>query len=166
MYLSDLFKSDLKDSKSLVKEPFTSTFTSSPSAPAPVPIHQLFSISYSESVSTASVNQEQNKPLDNTDSILIKIPSYGQPTKSANVSKVPSDLEQVRSLNAKYLQVINQINEELIKLKTDTLKTTAENASLKKENNDLSNKVSELSNALMNVVKQNKNLSRALGIRS
>jgi CRISPR-associated protein Cas8b1/Cst1 subtype I-B len=164
MSLSDLFKSNLKDSKPLVKKPITSA--SSTSAPAPVPMHQLFSINHSEPVADASVNQEQNKYLDNVASLLSLKPSNGQPTKSANVSKVPSDLEQVRTLNAKYIQVINQINEELMKLKTDSLKTTAENASLKKENNDLSNKVSELSNALMNVVQQNKSLSRALGIRS
>ena len=53
-----------------------------------------------------------------------------------------------------------------MKLKSDATKTNAENASLKKENNDLSKKVSELSNAVLNVVQQNKTLSRALGLRS
>jgi hypothetical protein len=140
------------------------------------------------SYATAAVNQEeQNKDLTGVPSLLsfklTNVPSRSstpvpsrsstpvpsrdvQPTESVNVSKGASDLEQVRSLNTKYIQVINQINEELMKLKSDATKTTAENASLKTQNKDLSNKISELSNAVLNVVQQNKTLSRALGLRS
>jgi hypothetical protein len=142
MNMLDLFKSNGKDSKPLESR----TSSSKPNqlnASAPVPIHQLFSMNHSKPV---VVNQEKN----------VNVPS----------NESASDLDQVRSLNVKYIQVINQINEELTKLKSDATKTTAENASLKKENNELSNKVSELSKAVLNVVQQNKTLSRALGLRS
>ncbi len=126
----------------------------------------------------AENQEEQSKNLSSNPSLL-SFKRDVQPTENANVSKGESDFVQVKQLNAKYIQVINEINEELTKLKSeaartsaenaslksDAVKTSAENADLKKENNDLSNKVSELSNAILNVVQQNKTLSHALGLR-
>lgn len=154
MSIVDLFNSKLNDTKPLAKK------TSNVSAP--VPMHQLFSKNHNEPVAVAEPDVQSLLSLK-----LVNVPSHNnKPVESEDVSKVASDLEHVRSLNAKYIQVINQINEELMKLKSDATKTNAENASLKKENNDLSKKVSELSNAVLNVVQQNKTLSRALGLRS
>ncbi len=185
MSLSDLFKLNLKECKPLVKK------TPNVSNKAkPIPIQQLFSTKHS--VPVAVNKEEQSKNLSSVPSLL-SFKREVQPTENANVSKGESDLDQVKQLNAKYIQVINEINEELTKLKSeaarttaenaslksdavkttaenaslksDAVKTTAENAELKKENNDLSNKVSELSNAILNVVQQNKTLSHALGLR-
>jgi hypothetical protein len=185
MNVSDLFKSNLKDKKPLEKRPSSSSTSNKLNqTSAPVPMHQLLSIKLPEPVAVAVA-----EPVADTEPVavaiaepvavaehnvpsllsfkLANVPSRdNEPIKSSNLSKVTSDTDHVRSLNAKYIQVINQINEELMKLKTDAIKTTAENASLKKENNELSNKVSELSNAVLNVVQQNKTLSRALGLRS
>ncbi len=153
MSLSDLFKLNLEECKPLVKKtPDTNKAKS-------IPIHQLFSINPSEPVAAAVNQEEQNKHVSAVPSLLSFKPAISRDVKPT------SELEQVKSLNAKYLQVINQINEELTKVKSDATKTTVENASLKKENNDLNNKVSELSNAVLNVVQQNKTLSRALGLR-
>jgi hypothetical protein len=154
MSIVDLFNSNLNDTKPLAKK------TSNVSAP--VPMHQLFSKNHNEPVAVAEPS--------NPSSLLFKlsnVPSNNNKlVETEDDSQVTSNVEHVRSLNAKYIQVINQINEELMKLKSDATKINAENASLKKENNDLSKKVSELSNAVLNVVQQNKTLSRALGLRS
>ena len=148
MSIVDLFNSNLNDTKPLAKK------TSNVSAP--VPMHQLFSKNHNEPDVQSLLSSK-----------LVNVPSRNNKlVESQGVSEDASDLEHVRSLNAKYIQVINQINEELMKLKSEATKTNAENASLKKENNDLSKKVSELSNAVLNVVQQNKTLSRALGLRS
>jgi hypothetical protein len=78
------------------------------------------------------------------------------------VNKLEVDVEKIRELNSKYLQVINEVNEELLKLKTETPKKIN---LLEEENKLLSQKILELSNALVNAVNQNKNLTRALAFR-
>jgi len=78
------------------------------------------------------------------------------------VNKLEVDVEKIRELNSKYLQVINEVNEELLKIKTETPRKIN---LLEDENKQLSQKVIELSNALVNAVNHNKNLTRALVFR-
>jgi len=77
------------------------------------------------------------------------------------VHKLEVDVDKLRELNMKYLQVINDVNEELLKIKTETPRKIN---MLEEENNKLSQKVVELSNALVNAINQNKTLSRALAM--
>jgi hypothetical protein len=79
------------------------------------------------------------------------------------VQKLENDIDKLRELNMKYLQVINEVNEELLKIKTETPRKINV---LEDENNKLSQKVVELSNALVNAINQNKTLSRALALKS
>jgi hypothetical protein len=78
------------------------------------------------------------------------------------VNKLEVDVDKLRELNMKYLQVINDVNEELLKIKTETPRKIN---LLEEENNKLSQKVVELSNALVNAKNHNKTLSRALTMR-
>jgi len=80
--------------------------------------------------------------------------------------QVQVELEQVKSLNAKYLQVINEINEELMNVKANEGKNSSSVAEVTKEKETLAVKVEELTKALLNVIQQNKLLSRALGLRA
>jgi hypothetical protein len=62
--------------------------------------------------------------------------------------------------------VINQINEELMTARSNEGKSAAAVVSNSKERDELRSKVEELTKALVNLISQNKLLSRALGLRS
>ena len=169
MSVADLFQKNLKDIKPLtsLKNAAYAPYKAASASVNLVSMDKLFSSSAHANVSAPSGDVASLLSFK-----LANVPSVSKPElgrditekASEDVSNVKAELEQVKALNSKYLEVINQINEELLKVKSET-KSVNENAFLAKENKDLKGKVTELSNAIINLVQQNKTLSRALGLR-
>lgn len=138
--------------------------------PAPIPVANLFSmkIENCKPVKVESENVEQ-KVKEVIVEKIIEVPKEVIVEKivrdESALLQVQVELEQVKTLNAKYLQVINQINEELMNVKANEGKNSTNLAEITKEKDQLVSKVDELTKALHNVIHQNRLLSRALGLR-
>ncbi len=143
--------------------------------PAPIPVANLFSMKMEtckptcKPVKVESENVEQ-KVKEVIVEKIIEVPKEVIVEKivrdESALLQVQVELEQVKTLNAKYLQVINQINEELMNVKANEGKNSTNLAEITKEKDQLVSKVDELTKALHNVIHQNRLLSRALGLRS
>ena len=137
---------------------------------APIPVANLFSMKMEtcKPVKVESENVEQ-KVKEVIVEKIIEVPKEVIVEKivrdESALLQVQVELEQVKALNAKYLQVINQINEELMNVKANEGKSSTSVAEVTKEKDQLVSKVDELTKALHHVIHQNRMLSRALGLR-
>jgi hypothetical protein len=156
MSISNLFKSGNLDeikakSNALKPEPLKNL---QPTGPTPIPVANLLT-SKVELPQPPVVNQKVREV------IVEKIVR-----DESAILQAKAEVEQIKTLNAKYLQVINQLNDELMTVKTNDGKNSIAAAEALKEKDALNAKIEELTKALLNVINQNKLLSRALGMRS
>ena len=114
-----------------------------------------------EELMTLKLNESKNSTPVVVEKVVEKVVR-----DDAALLKSQAELEQVKLMNSKYLQVINHSNEELMTARSNEGKNAAAVVSISKERDELSSKVEELTKALLNVISQNKLLSRALGLRS
>lgn len=170
MSISSLFKTgnldDIKPKLKINPTPITSQA---------IPVANLFSLKIEAptpaKVQTTASNPKVNEVIGEVPKEVI-VERIVEVPKEVIVERIVQDesarveLEQVKALNAKYLQVINQMNEELMTVKTNEGKNLNAVAEAVKEKEGLISKVDELTKALLNVITQNKLLSRALGLRS
>jgi len=139
--------------------------------PAPIPVATLLSMKIENSIPVkVQSNSVESKVKEVIVEKIVEVPKEVIVEKivrdESALLQVQVELEQVKSLNAKYLQVINEINEELMNVKANEGKNSSSVAEVTKEKETLAVKVEELTKALLNVIQQNKLLSRALGLRA
>jgi len=156
MSISNLFKSgNLNEIKANSRAPKPETLVNlKPSGPTPIPVANLLT-SKVELPQAPVVNQRVREV------IVEKIVR-----DESAILQAKAEVEQIKTLNAKYLQVINQLNDELMTVKTNEGKKSITASEALKEKDALNAKIEELTKALLNVINQNKLLSRALGMRS
>jgi hypothetical protein len=172
MSISSLFKSgnldEIKPKLSNIPTPLV--VSTSEQTTTPIPVAQLFLLNNDAPVKSSESKSVDSKVKEIIVERIVEVP------KEIIIEKIVRDesallhaqveLEQVKSLNGKYLQVINQINEELMTVKANEGKNSAVAVDAVKEKEVLVAKIEELTKALVNVINQNKLLSRALGMRS
>ena len=156
MSISNLFKSgNLNEIKAKSSEPQPEPLVNlKPSGPTPIPVANLLT-SKVELPHPPVVNERIREV------IVEKIVR-----DESAILQAKAEVEQIKTLNAKYLQVINQLNDELMTVKTNEGKKSITASEALKEKDALNAKIEELTKALLNVINQNKLLSRALGMRS
>ena len=143
----------------------------------PIPVANLFSLKF-EAPTVAKVQniaptaaKVQNitanpKVKETIVERIVEVPKEVIVERIVKDESARVELEQVKALNTKYLQVINQMNEELMTVKTNEGNNLNAVVEAAKEKESLVSKVDELTKALLNVITQNRLLSRAVGLRS
>jgi hypothetical protein len=167
MSISSLFKSgnldDIKPKPANKLNPLTVY----QSVSQPIPVANLFSLKLEAPTPAKVQNVAANTQVKEVIvEKIVEVPKEVIVEKIVHDESARVELEQVKALNTKYLQVINQMNEELMTVKTNEGKNLNVVAEAVKEKEELVSKVEELTKALLNVINQNKLLSRALGLRS